>query len=76
MLHPGRRDAETERKYGHWRYQWERDLALLLDPTLPEALASRGIDVTSFRELYAVTDTASPEYPLGLTAPPESSCLP
>ena len=76
MLHPGRRDAETERKYGHWRYQWERDLALLLDPTLPGELASRGIDVTSFRELYAVTDPASPEHPLGLTAPPESPCLP
>jgi predicted glycoside hydrolase/deacetylase ChbG (UPF0249 family) len=64
MLHPGRRDADTERKYGHWRYQWERDLALLLDPTLPEALARRGIDVTSFRELYAVTDTASPGHRL------------
>lgn len=59
MLHPGHRDAETERRYGHWGYQWERDLALLLDQTLPEALARRGIEVTSFRELGAKTDEAS-----------------
>src|SRR5439155_2528061 len=48
MLHPGHRDGETERKYGHWGYRWHRDLARLLDPTLPEALACRGIEVTSF----------------------------
>lgn len=51
MLHPGHRDRETERRYGHWNYAWERDLALLLDPALPEALARRGIEVTSFRAL-------------------------
>ena len=51
MLHPGRRDADTERRYGHWRYRWENDLALLLDPRLPDALAQRGIEWTSFREL-------------------------
>jgi predicted glycoside hydrolase/deacetylase ChbG (UPF0249 family) len=56
MLHPGHHDAETARRYGHWGYQWERDLALLLDQTLPEALARRGIEVTSFRELGAKTD--------------------
>jgi predicted glycoside hydrolase/deacetylase ChbG (UPF0249 family) len=50
MLHPGRLDADTERQYGHWKYHWERDLALLCDPALPEALARRGIEVTSFRE--------------------------
>jgi predicted glycoside hydrolase/deacetylase ChbG (UPF0249 family) len=51
MLHPGHRDRETERRYGHWNYDWERDLALLVDPALPEALARRGIEVTSFRAL-------------------------
>ena len=51
MLHPGRRDEETQRKYGHWGYNWENDLALLLDPDLPEELANRGHEVTSFREL-------------------------
>jgi chitin disaccharide deacetylase len=51
MLHPGRRDADTERRYGHWRYRWENDLALLLDPRLPDALARRGIEWTSFRAL-------------------------
>jgi predicted glycoside hydrolase/deacetylase ChbG (UPF0249 family) len=53
MLHPGRRDRETERRYGHWHYAWERDLELLLDPALPEGLARRGIEVTSFRALAA-----------------------
>lgn len=51
MLHPGHRDAATETRYGHWRYSWENDLALLLDPHLPEALADRGIEITSFGEL-------------------------
>src|SRR5205814_68985 len=53
MLHPGHRDAETERKYGHWGYRWDSDRELLLDPTLPEALARRGIEPTSFRALAA-----------------------
>ncbi len=53
MLHPGHRDAETERRYGHWQYSWESDRALLVDPALPEALASRGIEVTTFRALAA-----------------------
>jgi predicted glycoside hydrolase/deacetylase ChbG (UPF0249 family) len=59
MIHPGRCDAETERKYGHWRYRWESDLELLLDPTLSEALAQRGIVVTSFRDLAVRTNAAS-----------------
>jgi predicted glycoside hydrolase/deacetylase ChbG (UPF0249 family) len=53
MLHPGYRDADTERRYGHWGYRWERDLALLLDPSLPAALADRGVEVTSFRAIAA-----------------------
>lgn len=56
MLHPGRSDAETLRRYGHWNYEWQRDLELLLDPALAKALAARGIEVTSFREL---TDNVS-----------------
>ncbi len=53
MLHPGRVDADTRRRYGHWGYHWERDLALLCDPGLAEELDRRGIEVTSFRELTA-----------------------
>jgi predicted glycoside hydrolase/deacetylase ChbG (UPF0249 family) len=56
MLHPGHRDRETERRYGHWKYDWERDLALLLDPRLSDALAARGIEVTSFRALAAARE--------------------
>ena len=54
MLHPGRPDEETRRRYGHWRYQWENDFALLVDPSLPAQLLRRGIEVTSFRELAEV----------------------
>jgi predicted glycoside hydrolase/deacetylase ChbG (UPF0249 family) len=53
MLHPGHRDDDTVRRYGHWRYQWERDFALLIDPALRDALAARGIEPTSFRALAA-----------------------
>ncbi len=53
MLHPGRADAETRQRYGHWGYRWERDLALLCDPRLAEELDRRGIEVTSFRDLAA-----------------------
>ncbi|HLK11353.1 MAG TPA: ChbG/HpnK family deacetylase [Candidatus Binatia bacterium] len=56
MLHPGRRDDATARRYGHWRYRWENDLALVLDPSLPDALAQRGIEVTSFRDLATTDD--------------------
>jgi hopanoid biosynthesis associated protein HpnK len=51
MLHPGRPDDETRRRYGHWRYQWENDFALLVDPSLPAELMRRGVEVTSFRAL-------------------------
>ncbi|MCW5889101.1 MAG: ChbG/HpnK family deacetylase [bacterium] len=59
MLHPGQRDADTVRRYGHWRYAWERDLDLLLDPRLPEALVARGIAVTSFGALAAQAPSAA-----------------
>jgi predicted glycoside hydrolase/deacetylase ChbG (UPF0249 family) len=55
MLHPGRADDESRRRYGHWGYQWVNDLALLLDPTLRSELARRDIEVTSFRAIAAAT---------------------
>ncbi len=61
VVHPGHIDTETEQRYGHWRYRWENDLALLLDPTLPESLVHREIQVTSFRDLNVRTDVG----PLG-----------
>jgi hopanoid biosynthesis associated protein HpnK len=51
MLHPGRPDEEAQRRYGHWHYHWESDFKLLVDPSLPDELARRGIEVTSFRAL-------------------------
>jgi predicted glycoside hydrolase/deacetylase ChbG (UPF0249 family) len=51
MLHPGHGDVETQRRYGHWNYHWDGDRELLLDAGLRDALASRGIEPTSFRDL-------------------------
>jgi len=48
ILHPGIGDGYTSRKYRHWRYDWKRDLDLLTDPALKQALAARGILTTSF----------------------------
>lgn len=53
MLHPGTRDDATRAKYGHWRYAWESDLALLCDRRLRALLPERGFEVTSFRALAA-----------------------
>jgi predicted glycoside hydrolase/deacetylase ChbG (UPF0249 family) len=58
MLHPGRTDAETRRRYGHWRYHWDRDLELLCDPVLADELDRRGMEVTSFRDLGATARAA------------------
>jgi len=63
MLHPGRVDAETRRKYGHWGYHWDRDLELLCDPVLADELERRGIEVTSFRELDRGGRRAAPGTP-------------
>ena len=51
MLHPGVDDMHTANKYKHWQYKWEKDLDLLLDPSLAKALDRRGIEITSYREL-------------------------
>jgi predicted glycoside hydrolase/deacetylase ChbG (UPF0249 family) len=53
MLHPGSADPTTIRVDASSGYRRANDLALLCDPSLPEALAGRGIAVTSFRELAA-----------------------
>jgi len=58
MVHPGHADEETRRIDRHSGYRRENDLALLLDPALPEALARRGIEVTSFRDLAATLPDA------------------
>ena len=31
MVHPGRNDAVTQRRYGHWHYHWEEELQALLE---------------------------------------------
>ncbi len=48
ILHPGSRDNHTQNKYGHWRYSWENDLALLLNHDLRKGLQLRNINTTSF----------------------------
>jgi predicted glycoside hydrolase/deacetylase ChbG (UPF0249 family) len=31
MVHPGREDAVTRERYGHWHYRWEEELRALLE---------------------------------------------
>ena len=51
ILHPGLGDEYTSRKYGHWQYNWNKDLELLIDRSLAEELSRRGIEITTYREL-------------------------
>ena len=48
-FHPGSGDPHTSRKYRHWHYDWRKDLDLLLDESLRNALLKRGIVFSSFR---------------------------
>ena len=51
MLHPGTGDPYTARKYQHWGYDWQRDLALLQDTRMRAALHDRGMVPGDFRGL-------------------------
>jgi predicted glycoside hydrolase/deacetylase ChbG (UPF0249 family) len=51
MLHPGIADKHTVHKYSSWRYKWANDVKLLQQPSLAEALDSRGIEIVSYRDL-------------------------
>jgi predicted glycoside hydrolase/deacetylase ChbG (UPF0249 family) len=48
ILHPGVGDTHTHKKYRHWDYAWENDLALLLNKDLRKGLEMRRIKTTSF----------------------------
>ena len=48
ILHPGIGDGYTAHKYSHWRYDWRKDLDLLIDSALKKALGRRGVELTSF----------------------------
>ncbi len=50
ILHPGMGDRHTHKKYRHWHYFWENDLALMLSKDLRKGLEMRRIQTTSFRE--------------------------
>lgn len=51
FLHPGIGDAYTTHKYQHWRYDWAKDMKLLLDRVLKNELSRRGVEIISYREL-------------------------
>ena len=50
MLHPGTGDEYTSLKYSHWRYNWKKDLELLLDHSFADMLDRRGVVLTSYGE--------------------------
>ncbi len=61
MLHPGVVDEHTEHKYYSWEYAWNKDLNLLQDTSLSKALNSRGIEITSYRELIKSKSSVGPK---------------
>lgn len=46
MVHPGHADERTRRKYAHWAYDWDRELAMVL--TGCSAIETLGLRVVSF----------------------------
>ncbi len=48
ILHPGMGDTHTHKKYKHWDYSWENDMALLLNNDLRKGLDMRHIKTTVF----------------------------
>ncbi|MFX0135773.1 MAG: carbohydrate deacetylase [Candidatus Hodarchaeota archaeon] len=51
MLHPGIADDDTARLYGHWGYDWDKELELVISPQLKQEMKSRRISSFSFKEL-------------------------
>ena len=47
--HPGTSRAELAKHYS-WGYEWDSELAALLDPALPELLRERGIELMSYHD--------------------------
>jgi predicted glycoside hydrolase/deacetylase ChbG (UPF0249 family) len=50
VCHPGDGDTALAARY-HWSYEWDAERTALCDPGLPNALAERGIELTSFSRL-------------------------
>jgi predicted glycoside hydrolase/deacetylase ChbG (UPF0249 family) len=48
ICHPGENDADTQRRYSHWGYQWAEELDALTAPETRVVLKQQGIALTSF----------------------------
>lgn len=51
LCHPGIQDAETLTKYGHWGYEWEKELESLIFSDTAALSRGYGIGLASFREI-------------------------
>jgi hopanoid biosynthesis associated protein HpnK len=49
MCHPGTADPSSS--YAHWNYRWGEELAALIDKDVARALAKRGVQLVSYRDL-------------------------
>ncbi|HSS50089.1 MAG TPA: ChbG/HpnK family deacetylase, partial [Thermoanaerobaculia bacterium] len=58
VCHPGLGDRELAGAYP-WGYGWEAETAALCDPRLPDLLRARGIELSSFSRLSALSEKAS-----------------
>lgn len=52
VTHPGL-DPGVVPQDPHWRYQWEAELKAVLSPRVRDAIASRGIELVTYRQLSA-----------------------
>ncbi len=48
MIHPGESDEELQKKYGKWKYNWERELALFEGDQFKKILSNNSVRVSSF----------------------------
>jgi chitin disaccharide deacetylase len=55
MCHPGEWiDGKTWRKYSHWEYNWQGELACLMDTDIVNFIQESGIQLTSFSGIHNV----------------------
>jgi len=59
VCHPGSGDENLKSRY-RWGYEWDSERQALCDPGLRPALDERGIELTSFSRLAALTSPAKP----------------
>jgi len=51
LCHPAHPDFHMEKKYGHWKFEWEKETAALISPQVKQIINDRQIMLTDFSAL-------------------------